>query len=219
MWWEDCKGKAEQGGGGNIETGAWWQDAGGKMEDRYWGRRKSGHGWDDGLARGLTMMEVFYSNSVFVYFVIKMLERWLTVARSSFHTFEIIFVAVNSPKQPPQLYQVRSGVGFTFQPRTLPWWLMWRCFTAASKLNSRETFHSLKGSAWRWSLVKVRELFTSLNYLLFRVSNWDTETLIITTNSPYIWQGKNPTSKRENLDNHTTPPQQHTATVGRKNSL
>lgn len=134
------------------------------MEDRYWGmrRRKSGHAWRrlrwwTGPCFDLTPMEVFYStsNSVFVYWFCDKNDicsrDGLQLLGALFIPFEIIFIAVNSPKQPTQLYQVQSGVGFAFQPRTLPWWLLWiwmtwRCFTAASKLNSRERFHSLKGS-------------------------------------------------------------------------
>lgn len=131
---------------------------------------------------------------------------------------------MNSPKQPTQLYQVQSGVGFAFQPRTLPWWLLWiwmtwRCFTAASKLNSRERFHSLKGSCLAVIFCEGSGTFYITKLIVIsRIEPWHRNLNYIPPIHLIIWQGKNPTSKRENLDNHT-PPQQHTATVGRKNSL
>lgn len=165
MWWEDCKWKERQRerrrrqhkDGGLVVRKTWRR----KEERRRW-RENGGQIMRDEETKKWTCLEkvemmdcpVLWFNydlpwkcfiplptlCLFIYLVIKwyLLERWLTVARSCFHTFEIIFIAVNSPKQPTQLYQVQSGVGFTFQPRTLPWWLLWiwmtwRCFTAASK--------------------------------------------------------------------------------------
>lgn len=209
MWWEDCKR---------------WRENGGQIlrdeETKKWTRLR----WWTGPCFDLTMMEVFYSNSVFVYLFCDKNAR--AMAYSCSELFSYLWNYFCCCEFPQTTSTAVSGS----IRRRLHVSATHVAVVTSVDMNDVEMFHSsieieLQGDVSLSERFGLAVIFCEssgtfyITKLIVSVSNRDTETLIITTNSPYIWQGKNPTSKRENLDNHTTPPQQHTATVGRKNSL